>query len=110
MQLEFPAPMTGAFLLGLLLAFAGTDRLEKFPAGDRGTAFPGAAALGGALWAAAGVGVFYVLGVVLGQATTGSSRPTQAAGALLLAVAGGWIAGADPGRSLQHLSGPGDSH
>jgi hypothetical protein len=36
--------------------------------------------------------VFYVLGVVLGQATTGSSLPTQTAGALLMAVAGGWIA------------------
>ena len=29
--------------------------------------------------------LFYVLGVVLGQATTGSSLPTQTAGALVMA-------------------------
>ncbi|MDI3210795.1 hypothetical protein [Arthrobacter sp. AL12] len=45
----------------------------------------------GALWAAGAV-VFFLFGAVLGQVTTGSSLPTQAAGALLMAVAGGWIA------------------
>ena len=86
MQLEFPASMTGAFLLGLLLAFVGTVLLGI--AVWRSDVLPRWA---GALWAA-GAGVFYVLGVVLGQATTGSSLPTQTAGALLLAAAGGWIA------------------
>jgi hypothetical protein len=36
--------------------------------------------------------MFYLLGVVLGQATTGSSLPTQPAGALLMAASGGWMA------------------
>jgi hypothetical protein len=86
MQLEFPASMTGAFLLGLLLAFAGTVLLGIVV--WRSHVLPRWA---GGLWAAGAV-VFYVLGVVLGQGTTGSSLPTQAAGALLMAVAGGWIA------------------
>jgi hypothetical protein len=86
MQLEFPGSMTGAFLLGLLFAFLGNVLL--------GVAVWGSHVLprwAGALWAAGAV-VFYILGVVLGQATTGSSLPTQTAGALLMAVAGGWIA------------------
>ncbi|KRE70633.1 hypothetical protein ASG77_15055 [Arthrobacter sp. Soil762] len=86
MQLEFPASMTGAFLLGLLLAFFGTVLLGI--AVWHSHVLPHWA---GALWAAGAV-VFYVLGVVLGQATTGSSLPTQAAGAVLMAGAGGWIA------------------
>ena len=86
MQLEFPGSMTGAFLIGLLLAFLGNLLLGV--AVWRSRVLPRWA---GALWAAGAV-VFYVLGVVLGQATTGSSLPTQTAGALLMAVAGGWIA------------------
>lgn len=86
MQLEFPASMTGAFLLGLLLAFVGTVLLGI--AVWRSHVLPRWA---GALWAAGAV-VFYVLGVVLGQATAGSSLPSQAAGAVLMAGAGGWIA------------------
>ncbi|MHA7290158.1 hypothetical protein ACX80V_10980 [Arthrobacter sp. MDT3-24] len=86
MQLEFPASMTGAFLLGLLLAFVGTVLLGI--AVWRSHVLPRWA---GALWAAGAV-VFYVLGVVLGQATAGSSLPFQAAGAVLMAGAGGWIA------------------
>ena len=86
MQLEFPGSMTGAFMTGLLLAFLGNILLGV--AVWRSHVLPRWA---GALWAAGAV-VFYVLGVVLGQATTGSSLPTQAAGALLMAVAGGWIA------------------
>ncbi|WP_346925731.1 hypothetical protein [uncultured Arthrobacter sp.] len=86
MQLEFPGSMTGAFLLGLLLAFLGNVLLGV--AVWRSHVLPRWA---GALWAAGAV-VFYVLGVVLGQATTGSSLPTQTAGALLMAIAGGWIA------------------
>ncbi|MCO4255520.1 hypothetical protein NG696_09790 [Pseudarthrobacter sp. HLT1-5] len=86
MQLEFPASMTGAFLLGLLLAFVGTVLLGI--AVWRSHVLPRWA---GALWAAGAV-AFFVLGVVLGQATTGSSLPSQAAAAVLMAGAGGWIA------------------
>jgi hypothetical protein len=86
MQLEFPASMTGAFLLGLLLAFGGSVLLG-FAVG-RSRILPRWA---GVLWVA-GTILFYVLGVVLGVATTGSSLPTQSAGAVLLAAAGGWIA------------------
>ena len=86
MQLEFPASMTGAFLLGLLLACAGNVMLGI--AVWRSRMLPRWAGL---LWVA-GVVVFYILGAVLGQATTGSSLPTQTAGALLIAVAGAWIA------------------
>jgi Domain of unknown function (DUF4386) len=86
MQLEFPASMTGAFLLGLLLAFVGSVVLGV--AVWRSRLLPRWA---GALWAAGAV-VFYVLGVVLGMATTGSSLPTQSAGAVMMAAAAGWIA------------------
>jgi hypothetical protein len=94
MQLEFPASMTGAFLLGLLLAFVGSVLLGISV--WRCRILPRWA---GALWVA-GAALFYVLGVVLGLVTTGSSLPTQPAGALLLAAAGGWIAWcASSGRS-----------
>lgn len=86
MHLEFPGSMTGAFLLGLLLALLGNILLGI--AVWRSHVLPRWA---GALWAAGAV-LFYVLGVVLGLATTGASLPTQTAGALLMAVAGGWIA------------------
>jgi hypothetical protein len=86
MQLEFPGSMTGAFLLGLLLAFVGSVLLGV--AVWRSGVLPRWA---GALWAAGAI-LFYVLGVVLGLATTGSSLPTQSAGAVLLAAAGVWIA------------------
>lgn len=86
MQLEFPGSMTGAFLLGLLLALLGNVLLGV--AVWRSHVLPRWA---GALWAAGAV-LFYVLGVVLGLATTGGSLPTQTAGASLMAVAGGWIA------------------
>ncbi|MBJ2122295.1 hypothetical protein I6N91_15030 [Arthrobacter sp. MSA 4-2] len=86
MELEFPASMMGTFLLGLLLAFAAQVLLGV--AVWRSTVLPKGA---GALWIAAAV-IFYPLGVVLGMVTTGSSLPTQPVGALLAAVAGGWIA------------------
>jgi hypothetical protein len=86
MQLEFPGSMTGAFLLGLLLAFAGNVLLGL--AVWRSGVLPRWA---GALWAAGAV-LFFLLGVVLGQATTGSSLPTQTAGALLMSGAASWIA------------------
>lgn len=86
MQLEFPGSMMGAFLLGLLLAFAGNVLLGT--AAWRSRVLPRWA---GALWVAGAV-VFYALGVVTGLATIGSSLPTQTAGALLMGVAGAWIA------------------
>jgi hypothetical protein len=86
MQLEFPDTLNWAFLLGLLLAVIGGLVLGL--AVWRSHVLPRWA---GALWVA-GTVLFYVLGAVLGRATTGSSLPTQSAGALVLAVAGGWIA------------------
>lgn len=90
MQLEFPGSMTAAFLVGLLLALLGNILLGI--AVWRSHVLPRWA---GALLAG-GAAVFYLLGVVLGQATTGSSLPTQAVGAVLMAVAGGWIAWRGP--------------
>ena len=90
MQLEFPGSMTGAFLVGLLLAFLGNILLGV--AVWRSHVLPRWA---GALWSAGAV-VFFLFGAVLGQATTGSSLPAQAAGALLMAFAGGWIAWSGP--------------
>lgn len=86
MRIEFPAAMTVCFLTGLLLAVVGNLLLGM--AIWRSKTLPRWA---GALWLAATV-VFYLLGVVLGQATTGASLPTQPVGALLFAIAGGWIA------------------
>jgi uncharacterized membrane protein YgdD (TMEM256/DUF423 family) len=45
----------------------------------------------GAIWVASAL-LFYVLGAVLGMATTGSSLLTQPVGGLLMAIGGGWIA------------------
>lgn len=86
MRVEFSDALTVTFMLGLLLAFAGNLLL--------GVAILRSRTLGrtaGVLWIVAAV-VFYPLGVVLGLATTGASLPSQVIGALLIAVAGGWIA------------------
>ncbi|MEO3931652.1 hypothetical protein WMO79_02400 [Micrococcaceae bacterium Sec7.4] len=90
MHLDFPGSLTGAFLVGLLLAFLGNVLLGI--AVWHSHVLPRWA---GAVWVTGAV-VFYVLGVVLGQATTGSSLPTQPAGAVLMAVAAGWIAWTGP--------------
>lgn len=82
MRIEFPAAMTTSFMLGLLLAFVGNLLLGV--AMWRSRALPRWA---GVIWIAATV-MFYILGVVLGQATTGSSLPTQPVGAVLFAIAG----------------------
>jgi hypothetical protein len=97
MSVEFPPAMTATFALGLLLALVGnvslgiavwrSDRLPRWA---------------GAIWALSAV-VFYVLGVVLGLATTGASLPTQPVGALLVVVAGGWIVWYD---ARQRTRGP----
>ncbi|GGI94055.1 hypothetical protein [Pseudarthrobacter scleromae] len=97
MQLEFPGSMSAAFMAGLVLAFVRTVLLGV--AVWRSRVLPRWA---GALWVTGAV-VFYALGVVLGQATTGSSLPTQSAGAALLAVAAGgtaWRGSARQGREL----------
>ncbi|BAS08233.1 hypothetical protein AHiyo4_16550 [Arthrobacter sp. Hiyo4] len=75
MQLEFPASMTGAFLLGLLLAFVGTVLLGI--AVWRSQVLPRWAGPSGrpALWCSTSWALSW------GQATTGSSLPSQAAGA-----------------------------
>ncbi|GAB3529776.1 hypothetical protein [Arthrobacter monumenti] len=86
MQVEFSDAMTLTFMLGLLLALVGNLFLGV--AIWRSGSLPRWA---GASWIAATL-VFYVLGVVLGMATTGASLPTQSIGALLIAVSGGWIA------------------
>ena len=78
--------MTGAFLLGLLLAFVGNIMLGI--AVWRSNLLP---RWTGALWVA-GTVLFYVLGVVVGQMTTGASLPTQTVGATVMAVAASWIA------------------
>lgn len=87
MQVEFPAAMMVTFMLGLLLAFVGnlllgaaiwlSNTLPKWTGG---------------LWAVASL-MFYVLGVVVGQATTGGTLPMQPIGALLIVASGAWIAG-----------------
>lgn len=101
MQLEFPDSMNWAFLLGLLLAVIGS--LVLGIAVWRSDVLPRWA---GALWAA-GTVLFYVLGAVLGRATTGSSLPTQSAGALVMALAAGWIAwsAARQGAAMSKLTG-----
>ena len=45
----------------------------------------------GAIWAISAL-LFYVLGAVLGMATTGGSLVTQPMAALLIVVSGGWMA------------------
>ncbi|HLL62225.1 MAG TPA: hypothetical protein VK401_04205 [Propionibacteriaceae bacterium] len=86
-------------VLGALLVIFGTLALGAFLAGHR---TPRLALWGmvwrlpkwaGGLWIAATV-VFYVLGAALGMATTNASLITQPIGGLLLAISGGWIAGA----------------
>lgn len=86
MQVEFPPAMTASFMLGLLLAFVGNVLLGV--AMWRSGILP---RWTGALWIAAAL-IFYILGVVLALATMGSSLPTQPIGALLTAIAGGWVA------------------
>ncbi|WP_104164938.1 hypothetical protein [Arthrobacter sp. SX1312] len=87
MQVEFPDALTGTFLLGLLLALVG-NLLLGVAIWRSGTLPKGA----GGLWIVSAL-IFYVLGVVLGLATTGATLPTQPLGALLVAGAGAWIAG-----------------
>lgn len=98
LYLEYPAALSWAFLLGLLLAAPGHVLLGL--AVWKSRVLP---RWSGFLWGAGAV-LFYVLGVILwvapevmlgvvpGQAGTGGGRVLETAGALLSAVAGGWIA------------------
>ncbi len=98
LYLEYPPVLSWAFLAGLLLAAAGHVLLGAAVWQSR--TLPRWAGL---LWAAGAV-LFYVMGVLLwvaprvmlgivpGQASTGFGLPLEAAGAVLLTVAGGWIA------------------
>ena len=86
MQVEFGSAQTATFLLAILLLFVGNVLLGV--AVWRSGTLPKWA---GAIWAASAL-LFYVLGAVLGMATTGSSLPTQPVAALLMVISGGWIA------------------
>src|SRR5215210_5571164 len=86
MRLEFPTAMSVLFGLAILLLVVGNVLLGV--AVWRSEALPKWA---GAIWVASAL-LFYVLGAVLGMATTGSSLLTQPAGALLMVISGAWIA------------------
>lgn len=86
MAIEFPAAMTAVFMLALLFMLLGNALLGV--AVWRSDALPKGA---GAAWLVSAL-LFYVLGAVLGMATTGASLPTQPIGAALMALAGAWIA------------------
>jgi hypothetical protein len=92
MTVAFSPVMTAIFGLALLLALAGnillgiavwrSDRLPRWS---------------GLAWAS-GTVVFYLLGAVLGLATTGASLPTQPLGAVMMLIAGGTMAWAATNR------------
>jgi hypothetical protein len=86
MQVEFPSAMMLTFLAGILLALVG-NVLMGLAIWRSGT-LPRWA---GIIWIVSAV-MFYVLGVVLGQATTGASLVTQPITSLLIVASGGWIA------------------
>jgi hypothetical protein len=86
MQVEFPGEMLAIFVLALLLMFVGNVLLGI--AVWRSGTLPKWA---GAAWVTSAL-LFYVLGAVLGMATTGSSLPAQPVGASLMVLSGAWIA------------------
>ena len=86
MAMEFSELLTPILALGLLLAVVGNALLSV--AIWRSGTLPRWAGL---IWAA-GTLIFYLLGAVLGMATTGASLFTQPVGAILLAISGAWIA------------------
>jgi hypothetical protein len=86
MRVECPAAMSVLFGLAILLLVVGNVLLGV--AVWRSGTLPKWA---GAIWVASAL-LFYVLGAVLGMATTGSSLLTQPVGGLLMVIGGGWIA------------------
>ncbi len=85
-RVEYSSTLTATYGLAILLMFVGNVLLGV--AVWRSETLPKWA---GALWVASAL-LFYALGAVAGMATTGSSLPTQPAGALLMAISGGWMA------------------
>jgi hypothetical protein len=86
MRVEFPAAMSALLVLAILLLVVGNVLVGV--AVWRSETLPKWA---GAIWVASAL-LFYVLGAVLGMATTGSSLLTQPMGGLLMVISGGWIA------------------
>ena len=86
MAVELSPALMGVFGLALLLALIGNLLLGS--AVWRSGRLP---RWTGLVWAAGNV-AFYLLGAVLGLATTGASLPTQPVGAALMLIAGGAIA------------------
>ena len=83
---KFSSGMTVIFALAILLMLVGNVLLGI--AVWRSGTLPRWA---GGLWVASAL-MFYVLGAVIGMATTGSSLLTQPLGGLLMVIGGGWIA------------------
>ena len=86
MKLEFSSSFSVLFGLVIVLLVVGNVLLGV--AVWRSGTLP---KWSGAIWVASAL-LFYVLGAVLGIATSGSSLPTQPVGGVLLAIGGGWIA------------------
>jgi len=86
MALEFSPVLPAIIGVALLLAVTGNTILGL--AIWRSGVLPKWA---GVIWIAATV-IFYVLGALLGMATTGASLPTQPVGAVLMAISSAWIA------------------
>ena len=86
MKLEFSSAMSVLFGLAILLLVVGNVLLGVSV--WRSGTLPRWA---GAIWVASAL-LFYVLGAVLGMATTGSSLLTQPVGGLLMVIGAGWIA------------------
>ena len=86
MKLQFSSAMSVLFGLAILFLVVGNVLLGV--AVWRSGTLP---KWSGALWVASAL-MFYVLGAVLGMATTGSSLLTQPVGGLLMVIGGGWIA------------------
>ena len=86
MKLEFSSSFSVLFGLVILLLVVGNVLLGV--AVWRSGTLP---KWSGAIWVASAL-LFYVLGAVLGIATSGSSLLTQPVGGGLMAIGGGWIA------------------
>ena len=86
MKLEFSSSFSVLFGLVILLLVVGNVLLGV--AVWRSGTLP---KWSGAIWVASAL-LFYVLGAVLGIATSGSSLLTQPVGGVLMAIGGGWIA------------------
>jgi hypothetical protein len=86
MQLAFSSAMSVIFGLAIVLLVVGNVLLGV--AVWRSGTLP---RWSGAVWVASAL-LFYVLGALLGIATTGSSLLTQPVGGALVAIGGGWIA------------------